>query len=182
MTTTNGITLSAFVTNLGKYNEGFLIGEWVDFPVSDEELEAVFSRIGISSEPDENGLIYEEYFITDYECDLDLGFGEYTSIDTLNEAAEALEGLSDYDCNLVKAIIEAGFYSDVLEAVENKDSYTLYEGMDLIDVAYELIDSCYPEISNSDSMLSRYFDYEAFARDLGYDGYTETSFGTLAEC
>ena len=35
---------SAFITNLGKYNEGYLIGEWVKFPVTNEELQAVFQR------------------------------------------------------------------------------------------------------------------------------------------
>ena len=39
---------SAFITNLGKYNEGYLIGEWVKFPVTNEELQAVFQRIGIN--------------------------------------------------------------------------------------------------------------------------------------
>ena len=181
MTTTNGITLSAFITNLGKYNEGFLIGEWVQFPVSDEELEAVFQRIGISSEPDANGLIYEEYFITDYECELDLGFGEYTSIDTLNEAAEALEGLSEYDCNLVKALLEAGICDNVQDALEEIDTVNFYPNMSLLDVAYEIIDNCYPEIADGDSILSRYFDYEAYARDLGFDGFTETSYGTIEQ-
>ena len=31
----------AFITNLGKYNEGFLVGEWVKFPVTNEEMQAV---------------------------------------------------------------------------------------------------------------------------------------------
>ena len=36
-----------FITNLGKYNEGNLIGEWVKFPTTEEELKKVFERIGI---------------------------------------------------------------------------------------------------------------------------------------
>ena len=44
--------IRVFITNLGKYNEGMLIGEWVNFPASDEELEAVFERIGINDEED----------------------------------------------------------------------------------------------------------------------------------
>lgn len=54
--------MNIYLTNLGKYNEGELIGEWVELPVSQEELQKVFERIGINEE-------YEEYFITDYECD-----------------------------------------------------------------------------------------------------------------
>ena len=35
----------AFVTNLGKYNEGMLVGEWVKFPTTEEEMQKVFSRV-----------------------------------------------------------------------------------------------------------------------------------------
>ena len=38
---------AAFVTNLGKYNEGELVGEWVKFPTTAEEMKQVFDRIGI---------------------------------------------------------------------------------------------------------------------------------------
>ena len=37
----------AFITNLGKYNEGELIGEWVKFPTTPEELQNVFKRIAL---------------------------------------------------------------------------------------------------------------------------------------
>ena len=60
----------AFITNLGKYNEGELIGEWVKFPTTPEELQNVFERIGIGSN-DEFGNTYEEWFISDYDCYVD---------------------------------------------------------------------------------------------------------------
>lgn len=41
--------LEAFITNLGKYNEGKLIGEWLKFPTTPEELQNVFERIGIGT-------------------------------------------------------------------------------------------------------------------------------------
>ena len=44
---TKDCAFEAFVTNLGKYNEGCLVGEWVKFPVTNEEMQAVFRRIGI---------------------------------------------------------------------------------------------------------------------------------------
>ena len=37
--------IEAFVTNLGKYNEGMLVGEWVKFPTTEEEMQKVFERI-----------------------------------------------------------------------------------------------------------------------------------------
>lgn len=42
--------MNIYLTNLGKYNEGQLIGEWVELPVSNEELQKVFERIGINEE------------------------------------------------------------------------------------------------------------------------------------
>ena len=43
---TRDCAFEAFITNLDKYNEGFLVGEWVKFPVTNEEMQAVFRRIG----------------------------------------------------------------------------------------------------------------------------------------
>lgn len=54
-------SFEAFVTNLGKYNEGELVGEWVHFPTTEEEMKKVFERIGIGSK-DEFGQVYEEWF------------------------------------------------------------------------------------------------------------------------
>ena len=36
----------AFVTNLGKYNEGELVGDWFSFPIDEED---VAERIGLNS-------------------------------------------------------------------------------------------------------------------------------------
>lgn len=71
----------AFVTNLGKYNEGELVGEWVKFPISAEEMQKVFERIGIGSK-DEFGQPYEEWFITDYECPVSGVYDISVSTDT----------------------------------------------------------------------------------------------------
>ena len=65
-------------------------------------------------------------------------------------------------------------YQEAKEIYEN-ESYTYYAGMALSDVAYEIVNECYelPEIAE------RYFDYDAFARDLSFDGYTETENGVI---
>jgi antirestriction protein len=49
--------------------------------------------------------------------------------------------------------------------------------MDLEEVAEELIDECY----NIPEFALRYFDYSAFARDLSFDGYTETKYGVILD-
>ena len=108
--------LRIYLTNLGKYNEGQLVGEWVELPVTEEELEKVLERIGISEEPDENGNYYEEYFITDYESDFNYKVGEYDSIEELNEVAETFDGLDDTEKEVFKVMIEEGYSSE--EALE----------------------------------------------------------------
>lgn len=49
-----------FITNLGKYTEGELVGKWLDLPCNNitEELKSIDVR------PNSK---YEEAFITDYE-------------------------------------------------------------------------------------------------------------------
>lgn len=39
--------IKGFIANLEKHLEGELIGEWVTFPISEEELNEVLKRIGI---------------------------------------------------------------------------------------------------------------------------------------
>lgn len=89
-------SFEAFVTNLGKYNEGELVGEWVHFPTTEEEMKKVFERIGIGSK-DEFGQVYEEWFITDYDCSIhgvSNLLGEYENLDKLNYLAARLDEMS----------------------------------------------------------------------------------------
>ena len=100
----------AFVTNLGKYNEGMLIGEWVKLPTTEEEMQKVFERIGIGKQ-DEFGQPYEEWFITDYECPIygvQKMLGEYESLDKLNYLAALIDELSLSDQEKLVAVMEAG--------------------------------------------------------------------------
>ena len=43
--------MEAYITNLGKYNEGELVGKWISLPISEEELEQVLQEIGINTIP-----------------------------------------------------------------------------------------------------------------------------------
>lgn len=155
--------MNIYLTNLGKYNEGELTGEWVKLPVSDEELQEVFKRIGINKE-------YEEYFITDYECDF-YEIGEYESISTLNEMAEKIDNLNEEQEQVVKVLMsECGYdLDDAIEKAESGD-YRIYSNCDnMTDVAYAVVEEC-DYLRNVPETVARYFDYEAFGRDLGIEG------------
>ena len=163
--------LKGYITNLGKYNEGILQGEWIIFPISDEELEAVFERIGINE-------YYEEIFFSDWECDFDTGLGEFEDIETINELAEQLEWVEHYaEESKLESYIEATG-ATLREALDNLDDAIFYPGYTLEEVAEEIIQDCY-DLKNLPDIFTRYFDYEAFAQDLRFDGYTETDNGVI---
>ena len=115
-----------YIANLGKYNEGYLVGEWIDLPATEEELEELYVRIkaGHYEEGEykvgyyENGSFYEEVAIHDYESEISgLEIGEYDSIDRLNELAEELESK---DVDVIEAIIEA-IGCDLEKAISKDD-------------------------------------------------------------
>ena len=164
--------LKGFITNLGKYNEGYLIGEWITFPVSEEELTATLERIGINEQ-------YEEYFFTDWEndYDIDFNFSEYENIDHINEVIEAVESLDFSDLELLKAVYECEGLPDIENF--NPDSYIWFEGMTLEEVAYDIAEAYETQ---GTEFIFRYFDYKALARDLSFEGYQESSYGVYIEC
>ena len=155
--------LKIFLTNLGKYNEGLLVGRWVELPCYD--LEAELEAIGVGAVP------YEEYFITDYESDFGIEVGEYDNIDELNELAEELEALDECEQEAVKAYIELES-NDVREA--NKGRCAFYSNTDLDTLAVEEVEAWdLPDIA------LRYFDWEAYKRDMELNGYTEINGGVF---
>lgn len=165
--------IKVFITNLGKYNEGELIGEWVDLPITEIELDKVYERIGINGD-------YEETFITDYECMLSgVSINEWDSITDLNDIADKLNSLDEYDLQKLEAVIEAqgGDIDWWLDHHNRLDNVIYYPGYTLVEVATELIEEGI--IGNFPESLLNYIDYEAFARDLEFDGYTETENGVV---
>lgn len=123
---------AAFVTNLGKYNEGELVGEWVKFPTTVDEMKAVFDRIGIGQK-DDFGCPYEEWFITDYDCYVDGLYdklGEYVNLDELNYLASKLDNMDKYEYNQFCAAMEMGDHTgslqDIINLTENLDCYDVY--------------------------------------------------------
>ena len=154
--------LNIYVTNLGKYNEGYLIGEWVNLPVSEEELQAVYDRIGINE-------YCEEVFITDYETDISgLKIGEYDNISELNDLAEQLDELDDDEKDVVGALVSDGYSLE--DALDKKDVCHIYYNVgDMADVAEQHCDETGILDAIPDS-LRNYFDFEAFGRDMSFDG------------
>lgn len=145
------------VTNLKKYNEGALVGEWVDLPC--EGLEEVLDKIS------NNG--NDELFISDYETDINgLKVAEYEDSLQLNEIAEEIDNLSDDEVIALQAYLEQ--YNDIEQALEEvrQGNYRIYYDCDnMEDVAYQVVNDC-GLLDGVPEEVKIYFDYEAYGRDL----------------
>ena len=165
---------AAFITNLGKYNEGELVGEWVKFPTTAEEMKEVFKRIGIGQR-DDFGQPYEEWFITDYDCYVDGLYdklGEYESLDELNYLASKLEEMSDSEYAQFQAGMEMGDHcgslQEIINLTENLDCYEIYPHIeDYDDLGRYYIEEL--EVMQVPEHLQNYIDYEAYGRDVAMD-------------
>ena len=165
---------AAFITNLGKYNEGELVGEWVKFPTTAEELKEVFKRIGIGQR-DDFGQPYEEWFITDYDCYVDGLYdklGEYESLDELNYLASKLDEMSNSEYAQFQAGMEMGDHcgslQEIINLTENLDCYEIYPNIeDYDDLGRYYIEEL--EVMQVPEHLQNYIDYEAYGRDVAMD-------------
>lgn len=159
------IEINLFIANLGKYNEGILIGDWFDlFEATDEEIAAV---IGNDC----------EYIILDFEAPDFFKIHEFSNIQGLREQAKAIE---EIDPEIMEAFIYHGYtIAQAIEKIEDGD-YNIYEGCDTMeDVAYQIVEE-QGLLNGAPELAQRYFDYAGFGRDLEIEGYFyETSTGYI---
>jgi len=138
-----------WVTTYAKYNAGTLIGKWFDLDeyASRDEFLAAATAYVAEADP--------ELMFCDYE-----GFPAAWYCESSAPPDELWDWLemSDEDKALAKLLAEVGINMEPGDAM-------IYEGS-AENYAAELVADCYdlPEIAE------RYFDYEAFARDLVLGG------------
>lgn len=153
--------LKAFVTNLGKYNEGVLCGEWVYFPIDEDEFnEKVLPDIGV------DGKRYEEWFITDYECELDgvaEYLGEYPSLEDVNILAEALDS---WDEDYAQAVVDVCGFDDIINYDES--AFLIIEAESDADIGEYYINET-GMATDIPEWLINYVDYEAYGRDIRFN-------------
>lgn len=153
--------LKAFVTNLGKYNEGVLCGMWVYFPIDEDEFsEKILPSIGV------DGKRYEEWFITDYECELDgvaEYLGEYPSLEDINILAEALD---NWDENYAQAVVDVYNFDYIINYTQ--DDFLFVDAETDEDIGRYYFEEVETVDSNVPEWIIRYFDYEAYGRDIRF--------------
>ena len=157
--------LKVALTNLGKYNEGELVYEWVILPAESEEIFEAFEEIGVK-----DGTEYEEYFISDYETKINgLEIGEYDNIFKLNKLMKKIDELDNYEKEVFEAILEnnGNDVEDSLLMLKHNDYVYYPEIYSYEELAEELVEQGYLDVPEH---LLPYIDYHKIANDLKYSG------------
>ncbi|HBE9445502.1 antirestriction protein [Clostridioides difficile] len=139
--------MRVYIANLGKYNEGELVGNWFTPPIDWDNLK---ERIGLNSE-------YEEYAIHDWELPFEIS--EYTSIDEINRLCSMAEELASTDIGEAISDIKKAFFSSFEELYEHKEDIVYYPGCS------DMSDEC-NMLGEIPENVRNYINYEAYARDL----------------
>lgn len=192
-------TIRVYVANLGKYNEGELVGACLDLPQSQAKIDKFLrDTVGLTLDSEEayaKGLrgerVYEEYAIHDFEFPQDMnGFtpniSEYASLDKVNVLACLIEQ-ADEDCleviealqnqieklNIDEQISMLGHFvsGEYPNGVWRYDT----EGFDNEEEAfgYYNVHELNPDLAKvlESQEIESYFDYESYGRDRAMDGY-----------
>ena len=185
--------LNVWIGNLGKYNEGELVGEWLELPVSKKELDTFLrEKVGLQLTQEEvekalteDGVCYEEYMINDYETDLPIKVSEYSNLNMLNLLAMASEKVNNMEA--VEAYIEYQGTDDIEEIInvmlqeDNIPFYPYEENSENLsnEEKYGMSKAIW---NGLDEILEKYyvtdcFDYEKYGMDddvsLYENGYLE---------
>lgn len=188
-----------YVANLGKYNEGELVGGWLDLPATKSEIDSFLKNtVGVELDAavaHEKALkgerVYEEYAIHDWELSEDMrGIGikieEWSRIDTLNTLAVLVENADDFALDTLSAYNSEIASTDPIEVAsmlahfaneEHPDGVYSYTKDDMTsdEVAYAeyLLDEVNIDLGNKikEFKMEGYFDYESYGRDQAMDGY-----------
>ena len=173
--------LNIFVNTWGNYNEnGADGGEWITLPMDADDLQKELEKIAAAMGDND-----PEFAVHDYEwtCEWEgREISEYENIEDLNEYAQKLDELSEWEQKVYAAAVE--YWGAQYVDPDDLDDYILYTDItDNYDLGYYwAVDSgCY----NTDELgaLGRYIDYEAFGRDIALEadgGFTSYGFIEVA--
>ena len=173
--------LKVYIANLSKYNNGELVGDWLNLPATHDEIKAFLkTKVGLNRQ-------CEEYGVHDYESDFSLG--EYENLYTLNMLAVALEQMNENEKDLAAAYCSYNGLRDALSIINlclqvSELSYVQIDdntwGSKEEKLGYKLLDEINTDIKTALEQCKLgnnltaydYFNFEAFGRDASInDGY-----------
>lgn len=160
---TNSSGVGVYVGTYKKYNEGSLFGMWIDLErVSDAEE---FFEVCDKLHEDEQ---FPEFMFQDYQGFPEELYHESMSVEDV-EKILAFVALDDDDREMLEAFCEC-YGGDATDADNIEDVRERCMGQ--FDTFQDFADQCAEEelaCMNAPEFCTRYFDYEAYARDLKYD-------------
>lgn len=159
-----------FLTDLHAYNNGALIGDWVNIEEFDRQKHnfgEICRRCGIKDG--------HEFFITDYESSFNIS--EFCDAEDLYRISKILQ--SNLDDNEIEAVCEStDDLDEQIQHLEDRD-FVFYQdnrpspknlGMIFMEELGEL---------KSNDWKANYFDFERFGEDLLHEDWTQLSNGYI---
>lgn len=167
-----------YVADLAEYNNGRLVGKWLDlsdYSSGAEVMEAIQEMLDEQTKKDKYGDVHEEYAIHDFEGFPRSFYSESmggSDFDELYEIAKIADSSNLPIDVLMEAVSDLG-YEDNPERVAEAyySSVPASMGNEWRDFAYEYIDSI-GNITEAVSKPEYYFDFENFGSDIRMD-YTD---------
>jgi hypothetical protein len=164
--------MKLFITNLAKYNEGILKGEWMCLPMDEMKLQSKIKNI-LGSD--------EEFFISDYEAQISIH--EYENISDLNEFAEKLDDIQEKDevvLAISKEVLGDGYSRDeLLRVLSEQEYYVVDDVWTESDLALKVEESLLPfDYQAAEAAgVSGYINWDAVGREMIFDGWNITGNG-----
>ncbi len=163
--------LRIYLTDLQAYNEGHLVGKWIELPISPNKLSQAISEVLSEGESISGTEHHEEWFITDYEWDEVEVFevDEYADLTELCKRLERLETLEADQHMAVAFLLAEGLANDFDDAVVKAADVMIHKNKEMVDIAYDLIQDNY-SIHELSPIIAKHIDYEGIASELEEDG------------
>jgi len=167
--TTSTTTPRIYVASLSDYNAGRLHGVWIDATGDPADIEVIVGEM-LSSSPDRGA---EDYAIHDAEGFYGLDLDEWMTVDRVHAIARTMAEHPEPEA------VAAWLSNDPsVVDVNNADPHDLasafgdaYRGCwpSVEEYAADLVEA-WGLLSDVDETVARYFDFDAFARDLVLGG------------
>ena len=166
-------TPKVWVGEWSLYNEGKLMGQWIDLSDFDSGAEVMYKISELMNDlTEKTGELREEYAIFDYENFPRSMYSEQMGEKEFDNVIEAYKISQERDMPIdVIGDIMREYSPDDIESFIDENYEGYFESEE--DLAYHVIDATGGIENMSKDTLERYFDYESFGRDLSINDYTE---------
>ncbi len=162
-------TIKIYVANLAQYNNGNIIGDWFELPVSFSDIS---KKCQLSASE-------EEWIILDYEAPFKIH--EYVDINQLNEIADQLEEVATENLNYLGELLDMGVFSDFVDAVERIDQVNVTEYTTWSSFAEDYIAESGDLVGVSE-LIQFHIDYEGIGRELAMESeFIQMSDGVIVD-